>query len=316
MKQDNKNSLSGRMKENYENRTRYLLQRRNNVLIRIDGKAFHTYTKGLNKPYDIGLMEDMNLTTKYLCENIQGAKFGYVQSDEISIWITDYDDLQTGAWFDYNIQKMCSISASLATSKFNQLRMVRFAKKNMECTFNPECTFDPAMSSIEIDKFKLATFDSRVFSISEMDEVINYFVWRQQDATRNSISMAAQSMFSHKELRGKNNSEMQDMMMQKGVNWNDYPIGFKRGRAIVRREIISELSMSIRLIKEKKHILVEQQQYDDAATYRQIEKDLTEKLENDKDAQVVRKKWEIVEPPIFTQDRDFIISEKIITSTI
>ena len=124
-KQKSKDDLGTRMKEFYENRYRIFLPRRTNVLIRIDGKAFHTYTRGLNKPYDDGLMEDMNETTKYLCENIQGAKMGYVQSDEISILITDYDDISTSAWFDNNIQKMCSIAASLATAKFNQLRMAR-----------------------------------------------------------------------------------------------------------------------------------------------------------------------------------------------
>jgi len=313
MKQDNKNSLSGRMKENYENRTRYLIQRRNNVLIRIDGKAFHTYTRGLHKPYDIGLMEDMNLTTKYLCENIQGAKFGYVQSDEISIWVTDYDELQTGAWFDYNIQKMCSISASLATAEFNKLRLIRQIKDSLEMIKDENVSTVPLLRDI-VNK-KLATFDSRVFSISEMDEVINYFVWRQQDATRNSISMAAQSMFSHKELHGKSTSDMQDMMkLQKGVNWNDYPAGFKRGRAVVKKEFLSELSMRIHLIKEKKRILVMQQKFDEAAECRQVEKELTETLEGNE--QIVRKKWEIVEPPIFTQDREFIVSEKFSTFKI
>ena len=120
-----KDSLGDRMKSFYEDRTRTYLTRRNNILIRIDGKAFHTYTRGLNKPYDQGLLDDMNETTKYLCENIQGAKMGYVQSDEISIWLTDYDTKDTSAWFDYNLQKMCSIAASLATAKFNQLRMAR-----------------------------------------------------------------------------------------------------------------------------------------------------------------------------------------------
>ena len=123
-----KDSLGTRMKENYENRTRYLLPRRTNIIIRIDGKAFHSYTKGLDRPIDQGLTDDMNETTKYLCENIQGAKFGYVQSDEISILITDYEDITTDGWFDNNLQKMCSISASMATAKFNELRLKRNLK--------------------------------------------------------------------------------------------------------------------------------------------------------------------------------------------
>ena len=114
-----------RMKDNYESRSHTFLTRRTPVIIRLDGKAFHTYTRNLEKPFDEGLIEDMQLTAKYLCENIQGAKCAYVQSDEISILLTDYDKLDTKAWFDYNVQKMCSISASLATGKFNQLRLYR-----------------------------------------------------------------------------------------------------------------------------------------------------------------------------------------------
>jgi tRNA(His) 5'-end guanylyltransferase len=231
-----KDALGDRMKDFYEDRTRIKLGRRTNTLIRIDGKAFHTYTKGLNKPYDTGLLEDMNETTKFLCENIQGAKMGYVQSDEISIWLTDYDDLATSAWFDNNLQKMCSVAASLATAKFNQLRTKR-AYENIEADpiAHGQTAYDMGISQALNNP--LAMFDARVFQISYIDEVVNYFIWRQQDATRNSISMAAQSMFSHKELQGKKASEMQDiMMLQKSVNWNDYPTRFKRGAAIVKAE--------------------------------------------------------------------------------
>ena len=121
-----KDDLGNRMKDSYENRTRFMLGRRSYTLMRIDGKAFHTYTKGLDRPFDAGLIYDMDETTKYLCKNIQGAKFGYVQSDEISILITDFDDIASEMWFDGNLQKMCSISASLATAEFNRLRMKRF----------------------------------------------------------------------------------------------------------------------------------------------------------------------------------------------
>jgi tRNA(His) guanylyltransferase len=128
-----KDQLGDRMKDFYEDRTRYKLARRTNTIIRIDGKAFHTYTKGLQRPFDQGLMEDMDKTTEYLCQNIQGAKFGYVQSDEISILITDYDDIDTHAWFDGNLQKMASIAASLATAKFNQLRIMRHMEGSDDC---------------------------------------------------------------------------------------------------------------------------------------------------------------------------------------
>lgn len=115
-----KDALGDRMKENYENRSKTYLTRRVPVMIRIDGKAFHTFTRHFNKPYDEVFHKAMNETLKYLCENIQGCKFGYTQSDEITLVLTDYDTLTTDAWFDYSVQKMCSISTSMATMKFNQ----------------------------------------------------------------------------------------------------------------------------------------------------------------------------------------------------
>ena len=201
-----KNNLGDRMKNYYENRTKFFLPRRTYTLIRIDGKAFHTYTKGLEKPFDEKFVNDMDETAKYLCENIQGTKFAFVQSDEISILFTDFDKLQTSAWFDGNIQKITSISASLATAKFNELR--------------PN---------------KIALFDSRVFIIPNNIEVENYFIWRQQDTVRNSISSVAQSLYSHKELHNKNVSEMQEMCFKKGINWNNYPPKYKRGRLIIKK---------------------------------------------------------------------------------
>jgi tRNA(His) 5'-end guanylyltransferase len=218
-----KDPLGDRMKDFYEDRTRYKLARRTNTIIRIDGKAFHTYTKGLQRPFDQGLMEDMNKTAEYLCQNIQGAKFGYVQSDEISILVTDYDDIDTHAWFDGNLQKMTSIAASLATAKFNQLRIMRHMENAMIF-----------LEQEHIEEFKMAHFDARVFQIPYQEEVINYFIWRQQDATRNSISSVAQSLYSAKELNGKKTSDMQEMIFQKGINWNDFTPREKRG-SIIRR---------------------------------------------------------------------------------
>jgi tRNA(His) 5'-end guanylyltransferase len=218
-----KDPLGDRMKDFYEDRTRYKLARRTNTIIRIDGKAFHTYTKGLQRPFDQGLMEDMNKTAEYLCQNIQGAKFGYVQSDEISILITDYDDIDTHAWFDGNLQKITSIAASLATAKFNQLRIMRHMENAMIF-----------LEQEHIEEFKMAHFDARVFQIPYQEEVINYFIWRQQDATRNSISSVAQSLYSAKELNGKKTSDMQEMIFQKGINWNDFTPREKRG-SIIRR---------------------------------------------------------------------------------
>lgn len=227
-----KDQLGDRIKDFYEDRTRYKLARRTNTIIRIDGKAFHTYTKGLQRPFDAGLIEDMNKTTEYLCQNIQGAKFGYVQSDEISILITDYDDITTHAWFDGNLQKMASIAASLATAKFNQLRMAR-AAKNAIYYEEKDCSYE-YLDETRIENFKLAMFDARVFQIPYQEEVINYFIWRQQDATRNSISSVAQSLYSQKELHGKKTDEMQEMIFQKGINWDDYSPREKRGSVICK----------------------------------------------------------------------------------
>jgi len=214
-----KDSLGDRMKDFYENRTRIYLPRRTYTIIRVDGKSFHTYTKGLQRPFDEKLINDMDETAAYLCKNIQGAKCAFVQSDEISILLTDFDNLTTDAWFDGNIQKITSISASLATAKFNELR--------------------PG---------KIAIFDSRVFTIPSNVEVENYFIWRQQDTVRNSIQSVAQSLFSHKELENKNGNQLQEMIFQKGINWNDYPAKMKRGRLIVKDESNESIPVSNRSV--------------------------------------------------------------------
>ena len=220
MKKD-KDNLGSRMKENYENRAKTFLTRRTPVLLRLDGKAFHTFTKGMNRPFDKLLIETMQETTKFLCENIQGCKIGYTQSDEITLLVTDYDKLGTDAWFDYNVQKMCSISASLATLAFNRIFREKAITSGLDLYIN------------KIDK---AMFDSRCFNIPK-EEVVNCFIWRQQDATKNSISMVAQYYFSDKELHGKNGSVKQDMLMlQNGVNWNDFSPTEKRGSCVVKVE--------------------------------------------------------------------------------
>lgn len=202
-------SIGDRMKDNYENSTRLTLPRRSYTIIRIDGKAFHTYTKGLERPFDDGLIEDMDATAAYLCKNIMGAKCAYVQSDEISIVITDFETIATEAWFKNNLQKMCSISASMATMKFNELRFNRGSKK-------------------------LAMFDSRVFQIPQKAEVENYLISRQQDATRNSIASVAQSLYPHEELKKINSDKQQEMIFQKGINWNDFSSRKKRGGLVIK----------------------------------------------------------------------------------
>ena len=269
-----KDPLGDRMKDFYEDRTRYKLARRTNTIIRIDGKAFHTYTKGLQRPFDQGLMEDMNKTAEYLCQNIQGAKFGYVQSDEISILITDYDDITTHAWFDGNLQKMASIAASLATSKFNQLRMARSTWEGSDIA--------GYLEQDDIENFKLAHFDARVFQIPYQEEVINYFIWRQQDATRNSISSVAQSLYSAKELHGKKTSDMQEMIFQKEINWNDYSPREKRGSVIRKVEKKFVRKETAAKITEKEVIIPESNVY-------------------------TRSVWEAdTETPIFSQEKGYL----------
>lgn len=217
-----KTTLGDRMKNNYENISRYYLTRRMPVIIRIDGKSFHTFTRGFKKPFDDILVKTMQETMKYLCENIQGCVLGYTQSDEISLVLVDYAELTTDAWFGNNLQKMCSVSASMATMAFN-----KFFYGNMPADEENSGTYHKALK-------KGAMFDSRVFTIPK-EEVCNALIWRQQDATRNSIQSVGQANFSQKELHGKSCNNIQDMLMiQKGINWNDYATTLKRGSCCIK----------------------------------------------------------------------------------
>lgn len=221
-----KDSLGDRMKEFYENRSKLYLPRRVPVIIRLDGKAFHTFTKGFKRPYDEILHNTMNATMRHLCENIQGCKLGYTQSDEITLLLTDYDTITTDAWFGYGMQKVCSVAASMATLAFN--RFFRQYYKEALTELGAPLDSDPYLSKLS-EKLDCAMFDARCFSIPK-DEVTNCFIWRQQDATRNAIQMLGQCNFSHRELQGKSCNDIQDMLMtQKGINFNDMPVEFKRG---------------------------------------------------------------------------------------
>ena len=226
----NKNdSLGDRMKANYENRAKTYLVRRMPVIIRLDGKAFHTFTRGLKRPYDEIFHKTMNQTLQYLCENIQGCKFGYTQSDEITLVITDYDTLTTDGWFDYAVQKICSVSASMATMAFNKF-FEKYCFEYIDAVMALQ-DFDIEEKYLDTldEKIGIAMFDSRCFNIPE-EEVTNCLIWRQQDATRNAIQMLGQCNFSHKELQGKSCNDIQDMlMMHKDINFNDMPTAFKRG---------------------------------------------------------------------------------------
>ena len=257
-----KDSLGDRMKKYYEEIPKTKLMRRTPVIIRIDGKAFHSFTRGFTKPFDEILIKTMQETTKYLCENIQGCVLGYTQSDEISLVLIDYQKLETSAWFDYEVQKMCSVAASMATMAFNKYftSHIHMIMTHLHC-MNPEdewfdkqilkenygFTDEDFESDSEFFEKRLeryqkvigsAMFDARCFNIPK-EEVTNYIYWRQLDATRNSIQSCGQANFSHKELHCKTCNDIQDILMtQKGINWNDFPAYLKRGTAVFKNGII------------------------------------------------------------------------------
>lgn len=277
-----KDSLGDRMKT-YEAVSRFYLTRRMPVIIRLDGKAFHTFTQGFKKPCDTILVRTMQQTMKYLCENIQGCVLGYAQSDEITLVLIDYQNIDSCAWFDNNLQKMSSISASMATYAFNKYfsEAVWEEGASWKCSFTPQsCEIQKEhsdyMNALNKAKNHGAFFDARVFNLPK-EEVINCLIWRQQDATRNSIQAAGQYYFSHKELQGKSCNDIQDMLfLEKGVNWSeDYDTVFKRGSCCIKVPPMESLAV------DKEGYVVERE--------------------------VVRSHWEIdTEIPIFTQDRDYI----------
>ena len=233
--------LGCRMKTFYEQIPKTKLMRRCPVAIRIDGKAFHTFTRGFQKPFDEVLIKSMQETMKYLCENIQGCVLGYTQSDEITLILVDYKKLTSSAWFDYEVQKICSIAASMVTMAFNK----RFIDNYLDyiSTLKPDFTNDSDRKTVSAyinASNKGAMFDCRCFNIPK-EEVTNLVYWRQLDASRNSIQMVGQANFSHKELQNKSCNDIQDMLMiQKGINWNDLPTYQKRGTCCVRNKIVIE----------------------------------------------------------------------------
>ena len=241
-----RDDLGTRMKEFYEQVPKTKLVRRMPVAIRIDGKAFHTFTKGFQKPFDEVLIKTMQETTKYLCENIQGCVLGYTQSDEITLILVDYQKLTSSAWFDYEVQKICSIAASMTTMVFN-----KSFRKNVESWWTAlfvgitkEYQDRESLYRIyQIAVEKGAMFDARCFNIPK-EEVTNLIYWRQLDATRNSIQMVGQANFSHKELQNKTCNMIQDMLHeQKGINWNDYPTVCKRGTACIKEYDYTDMNV-------------------------------------------------------------------------
>jgi tRNA(His) 5'-end guanylyltransferase len=207
----------------YETPTRQVLPRRTYTIIRVDGRAFHTYLRQAKRPFDYGVMQAINLVAVALCSQISGTVFSYQQSDEVSLLLTDFATFQTEPWFGGNVQKIASSAAALATA-----------------TFNDRARTIPGL--VQALPPHPAMFDGRVFTIPSAVEVANYFLWRQRDAVRNSIAMAAQACFSHSRLHGLNGDQMQELLWQEaGINWNDYPEGARRGR--ICRRITSETDL-------------------------------------------------------------------------
>lgn len=226
-----KDELGDRMKK-YENITRYSLPRRTYTVLRLDGKAFHTYTRNLKKPFDEELSEDLDSAVTVLLKEISGAKFAYCQSDEISILVTDVENYRSQTWFDGNIQKIASVSASVMTAHFNKKRFERLFRRSV-LVKNTDII---KKEDYDADFKSVACFDCRVFSIPDRIEVMNYFRWRNQDCRRNSISMVAYSLFSHKALQGKSSRDKISMIEEKnGKPFNEsYTDSQRYGRLIIK----------------------------------------------------------------------------------
>jgi len=227
-----KDSLGDRMKSYYEDAYRIILPSRMPVIVRYDGKSFHSYTKGCKRPFDLALVDCMNETAAYVCKSVQGCKLAYIQSDEVSLLITNYDELETQSYFNNNLQKIVSIVAATASSYFTSISHKIFGET------------------------KLAQFDARAFVIPK-EEVNNYFEWRQRDASRNSIQMLARSLYSDKQLFGKNTSALHELLHQKGINWNDSPTFEKRGRCVIKVKTNEEIENR----KTKDLVLVERNRW-------------------------------------------------------
>ena len=206
-----KNDPYGERMKAYEKATQTVLPPRTYTIIRVDGRAFHTYLREAAKPFDPRVIEAMDLTAQGLLAAMSGSRFAYTQSDEISVLLTDLDP-QSQPWFGGEVQKLASVAASLATAAFNN----------------------------HYGGLRVATFDARAYTIPSRIEVANYFMWRQKDAIRNAISMAAQAEFSQKELHGKNTDEMQELLFQeRGINFkNRYTDRERRGGVVTRRNFV------------------------------------------------------------------------------
>lgn len=218
--------IGNRMKTKYEMPFRISLPQCTYMIVRVDGKAFHTYTKGSVRPYDASVANAMDAAALALAAEMKGCQFGYGQSDEFSFLTTDFDTYQAEPWFKGNVQKIVSVSASIFTAAFNFARMQQ----------RPELKGDALKALLS------ASFDARVFVVPARAEVSNYFLWRQQDAEHNSLNMLASHYFTHKELLNVTNSQRHELLHSKGVNWNDCPADQKRGRVVRPQERTRQVS--------------------------------------------------------------------------
>ena len=235
-------SLGDRMKV-YERVPDTRLIPRMPVIIRVDGKAFHTLTRGMDRPWDLRLVRAMQKVARDLCKDIHGAQLAYVQSDEVSLLLTDWDRFGTQSWMGYRIQKMASLAGAMATESFGRHFREEFAGSKFEG--------------------RKPLFDARVSSYPR-HEVVNYFLWRQQDATRNSIQMLARAHFSHKQCHQKNGSQLQDMLHEEhGINWNDIPTHLKRGTCVYKTEDPEDSERTTWNIDEKPPIFSQEREFID-----------------------------------------------------
>lgn len=219
-------SLGDRMKM-YEDAWRIKFPRRMPLIVRVDGKAFHSLLRKADKPFDTHFIDAMSVVVNHLMEEVQGVIFAYCQSDEISLLLHNYKTYSSQAWFDNNLQKIVSISASLATVAFNNF-------------------YSPTYGGIS------PVFDSRAFIIPEVD-VNNYFAWRQQDAMRNSVQMFTRSLYSHRECIGKNTFQMKKMCLDKGKSWDNIAQHLQRGFCSVDKTgVIFDMPL---LVKNPEYIL-------------------------------------------------------------
>jgi tRNA(His) 5'-end guanylyltransferase len=199
----NKDNLGDRIKK-YESSSKSTLLPRGYIVLRVDGKAFHTFTKNMEKPFDKKLTESMIRAGERVSKEMMGFKLGYHQSDEFTFAITDTDSFESQLWFDGEVQKLCSVTASMFGAYFN---------KEMEGTE--------------------AIFDCRAFNVP-IDDVPNVFIWRQRDWEKNSIQMLSRSLYSTKDLHLKNTSDMHEMLYKKGINWSLLEDVYKNGTFITK----------------------------------------------------------------------------------